>query len=140
MEVELWPDLDAYDLRVACGSQVWRVDVKDWHLPHKLAEHLAGRQSRQETVIVIPNTRRAHIKELKQRCSELPYRFMAARDLVREIESVAKGEGNELGLNAASSLRCFSRCATCPGRTGSAMRECLRGDVSGYGLGTRRYL
>lgn len=41
--VELWPAIDAYDLRVSfADGQVWAIDVKDWASPVALARHLAS--------------------------------------------------------------------------------------------------
>jgi hypothetical protein len=40
-EVELWPNFDAYDLRVVFpGGGAWAVDVKDWSSPVRLARRL----------------------------------------------------------------------------------------------------
>lgn len=38
--VELWPDFDAYDLRVEVGQEAWAVDIKDWKYAHLLAPRL----------------------------------------------------------------------------------------------------
>jgi hypothetical protein len=41
LEVERWPDIDAYDLRVTFrDGEAWAVDVKDWASPVALARHL----------------------------------------------------------------------------------------------------
>jgi len=40
-DVELWPNFDAYDLRIVFpGDDVWAVDVKDWSNPVRLARRL----------------------------------------------------------------------------------------------------
>lgn len=40
-EVELWPNFDAYDLRIVFpGGEAWAVDVKDWSNPVRLARRL----------------------------------------------------------------------------------------------------
>lgn len=38
LTVEMWPNFDAYDLRVAIGNEIWAVDVKDWANPFRLAQ------------------------------------------------------------------------------------------------------
>lgn len=41
IEVELWPDFDAYDLRLVFqDGEVWAVDVKDWGNPVALAREI----------------------------------------------------------------------------------------------------
>lgn len=37
LTVEMWPNYDAYDLRVQIHNEVWAVDVKDWVNPFLLA-------------------------------------------------------------------------------------------------------
>ncbi len=40
VQVDLWPQRDAYDLKVTLPSgAVWAVDVKDWASPYALAQH-----------------------------------------------------------------------------------------------------
>jgi rubrerythrin len=41
LKIALWPQFDAYDLRITIRpEQVWAVDVKDWVYPHLLAPRL----------------------------------------------------------------------------------------------------
>lgn len=41
LSVELWPNVDAYDLRLTFSDrQVWAVDVKDWASPYRLADQV----------------------------------------------------------------------------------------------------
>lgn len=37
LSVDMWPNYDAYDLRVQVGNEFWAVDVKDWSNPFRLA-------------------------------------------------------------------------------------------------------
>jgi hypothetical protein len=39
IEVEMWVNFDAYDLRITLGNEVWAIDVKDWANPFLLASH-----------------------------------------------------------------------------------------------------
>jgi hypothetical protein len=38
LAVEMWPNYDAYDLRIHINNAVWAVDVKDWSNPFRLAQ------------------------------------------------------------------------------------------------------
>lgn len=38
LSVDMWPNYDAYDLRVRVGDEFWAIDVKDWSNPFKLAQ------------------------------------------------------------------------------------------------------
>jgi hypothetical protein len=43
VDVSMWPDFDAYDLRVEFpDGSAWAVDVKDWASPVALARHLTS--------------------------------------------------------------------------------------------------
>lgn len=45
LRVELYPLLDAYDLRVCfADGEAWAIDVKDWANPYLLAKSLAGKE------------------------------------------------------------------------------------------------
>lgn len=42
-QIELWPNLDAYDIRVVFpDNKVWAVDVKDWTSPYRLAQKVGS--------------------------------------------------------------------------------------------------
>jgi len=40
IEVDLWPDYDAYDLHIVVGDQALAIDIKDWTYAHLLAAKL----------------------------------------------------------------------------------------------------
>ena len=43
LRVELWPNYDAYDLRIQfADGEVWAVDVKDWANPYLLAKRISA--------------------------------------------------------------------------------------------------
>lgn len=45
LRVELYPRLDAYDLRVVfANGEAWAIDVKDWANPYLLAKNLAAKE------------------------------------------------------------------------------------------------
>ena len=39
-EVELWPGIDKYDLRLTFRRSIWAVDVKDYKDPFSLGNHI----------------------------------------------------------------------------------------------------
>ena len=39
VDVSMWPNFDAYDLRANIGDEVWAIDVKDWANPFRLANN-----------------------------------------------------------------------------------------------------
>lgn len=71
--VELWPDLDRYDLDIRAGDVRWCVDVKDWRSPARLAADLSRNppalpSPHQNTRprIVVPHNKRNQIPTLRQ--------------------------------------------------------------------------
>ncbi|MET9146792.1 hypothetical protein [Streptomyces sp. NPDC004042] len=60
---ELWPDYDAYDLRITLpDGRVWAVDVKDWANPALLGRNamlLPGRPPYDRAFLVVPDHRTA---------------------------------------------------------------------------------
>lgn len=53
-QVELWPDRDAYDLRVTAGSMVITADVKEYNSVHRLVQRLREKPARAR--ILLPRT------------------------------------------------------------------------------------
>jgi len=68
-EVQLWPELDAYDLRVSRNGRDWFVDVKDWENPVALGQSLVP-LSGKELTIVVPDYRREQLDYLRGRGDE----------------------------------------------------------------------
>lgn len=65
IQVTLWPDLDAYDLRVETLDASYQVDVKDWTLPRYSINRLPPRSPDQPTMhIVVPDERADHLTTL----------------------------------------------------------------------------
>ena len=102
VEVELWPALDAYDLRITLpNGQVWAVDVKDWSSPVRLARRLGPlRESppwdrafvvpAREAVAAVPaylKTLRAH---LGGRLREWGLDVVSEHELVRQVRRAAE--------------------------------------------------
>ena len=90
LSVELWPSLDAYDLRIAFGNgRTWAVDVKDWTNPIRLARSV-GR------IPVTPTWDRGYFvfpRERVRRQPDYPRLFEANCDLLGGSPPVfARGE------------------------------------------------
>jgi hypothetical protein len=65
VEVTLWPELDAYDLRVDTPDESYQVDVKDWTLPRYSIRRLPPRPPDQPTMhVVVPDERADHLSTL----------------------------------------------------------------------------
>lgn len=90
VEVDLWPELDLYDLDVRYGDQRWRVDVKDHHSARSLAEHLRAREPRQPIYIVVPNDRKDQRQQLQRLCgTKGAYRFHTSSSFLRLVRKAA---------------------------------------------------
>lgn len=62
--VELWPELDAYDLLVTVGSTIThKIDVKEYRSPRRLVEHL--REARPAAEILLPDTHAHQLAALR---------------------------------------------------------------------------
>lgn len=57
VQVEIWPELDAYDLHVVAGTETFKVDVKEYRSASQLIEKLRARPPRSDVVIVLPKDR-----------------------------------------------------------------------------------
>jgi hypothetical protein len=71
VEVQLWPHTDAYDLlvQVKHRRKAWKVDVKDYTDPGRLAAELLRRDALRGTdmLIVVPDHRRQQVRLLNER-------------------------------------------------------------------------
>ena len=67
--VEMWPNFDAYDLRVTIGDEAWAIDVKDWVNPFRLAQNagpLRQNPSWQRAFYVFPDERQQQRKDYQR--------------------------------------------------------------------------
>jgi pPIWI_RE three-gene island domain Y/REase associating with pPIWI_RE len=96
VSVELWPEFDAYDLRVGFpDGEAWAVDVKDWASPVALARHL---DRVAELVPTSPPWQRAFFvfpqDRLRRRPDYVRAFVNASRALARSPKVAALGEGS----------------------------------------------
>ncbi|MFC0038381.1 hypothetical protein [Actinomadura rayongensis] len=66
-DVWLWPERDAYDLRVVAGGREFRVDLKEYRSPHRLVADLRAKPPRAR--VLLPRTHQHQVDVIK---SSLP--------------------------------------------------------------------
>lgn len=70
VQVELWPNYDAYDLKVVFpDGEVWAVDVKDWSNPYLLAKSITSFSEEpvwDKAYYVVPQYRKKHCSDYKK--------------------------------------------------------------------------
>jgi hypothetical protein len=99
-EINLWPGIDRYDLRLQFGDgSVWAVDIKDYRNPYDLALQLKpvfgeGDLRYDESFYVIPNhrllQRQDYIEILREEATELPKSTHLFSDIAFEERVVDK--------------------------------------------------
>ncbi len=99
--VELWPNVDAYDLRLTFPDrEVWAVDVKDWASPYSLAERVKPFRTNppwDHAFFVFPDrhkkARRNYLEAFRSRCIYLNERIEALfeSDLVAVVREKLRG-------------------------------------------------
>jgi hypothetical protein len=88
VEVTMWPELDAYDLRVDTPDESYQVDVKDWTLPRYSIRRLPPRSPDQPTMhVVVPDERADHLSTLKEADQPPGYHVETMKQFVDRIIS-----------------------------------------------------
>jgi hypothetical protein len=88
VEVTMWPELDAYDLRVDTPDASYQVDVKDWTLPRYGIRRLPPRSPDQPTMyIVVPDGRADHLTTLDEADQPPGYHVEAMTHFVNRVTS-----------------------------------------------------
>jgi transcriptional regulator with XRE-family HTH domain len=100
-KVELWPNVDAYDLRLTFpDNEIWAVDVKDWASPYSLAEKIKPFRTNppwDRAFFVFPDrhkkSRRNYLEAFQTRCIYLSERIEALfeSDLVAAARQKLRG-------------------------------------------------
>ncbi len=102
LSVEMWPNYDAYDLRVQGNHAVWAVDVKDWSNPFKLAQSVGPiRRIPQwdRAFYVFPDERKHkrpdYLRAFRNRWEKPPAtQAMMMSDFIHEVARSLLGENN----------------------------------------------
>lgn len=97
--VELWPDFDAYDLRIEIGAEAWAVDVKDWRYAHLLAGRLLPFRMDTErpwdkAFYVVPDARatdETYLTFLKTATAGQPFEVLTMTELRRAAAGRKRG-------------------------------------------------
>lgn len=61
--VELWPELDRYDLHVRAGDREFRVDLKEYRSPHRLIADIRSKPPRAR--VLLPKTHEHQLETLR---------------------------------------------------------------------------
>ncbi|MET9146278.1 hypothetical protein ACIGZH_32005 [Streptomyces sp. NPDC058319] len=61
--VELWPELDRYDLRVRAGEREFRIDLKEYSSPHRLIADLRAKAP--SARVLLPHTHEHQLETLR---------------------------------------------------------------------------
>ena len=99
ISAELWPDFDAYDLRIPLGDETWAVDLKDWTYAHLLAPKLMPfrtdtSDSWDRAFYVIPDARardESYLTFLKTATAGQPFGVVTVSELCRMIRERRQG-------------------------------------------------
>jgi REase associating with pPIWI_RE len=104
IEVQLWPQTDAYDLRILVAGTTWerRGDVKDYADPGRLAGALSSKRSLRDSrmVIIVPLHRARQVGLLNERLQEAfgqPRRrfAMTTTEFLRSVKRAAAKAGEQ---------------------------------------------
>jgi hypothetical protein len=90
--VELWPERDKYDLRVATDGHMWMVDVKDWSSAPALARHLSRIEPPEPLHIVVPAQKEFQIRVLRDRCRNANFVFCTDRQFADGVRARATSQ------------------------------------------------
>ncbi|MFE2040857.1 hypothetical protein ACFXAZ_07965 [Streptomyces sp. NPDC059477] len=63
--VELWPQLDSYDLHVQAGDKKCQIDVKEYRSPHRLIADLRAKAPSAHARILLPKTHEHQLETLR---------------------------------------------------------------------------
>lgn len=100
LTVDMWPNYDAYDLRVQVKGAFWAVDVKDWSNPFKLAQSVGPIRRIPDwdfAYYVFPDDRKHkrpdYLRAFLNRWGKPPAtKAMMMSNFVREVERALRGE------------------------------------------------
>lgn len=96
LHVELWPELDQYDLRITLPNQdVWAIDVKDWANPFLLGrrlEPIPPQPSWDQALIVVPDYRLQqrddYLRALRNTCPHRGLKIMCEHELLTILSTM----------------------------------------------------
>ncbi|MFD0692422.1 restriction endonuclease-related protein [Actinomadura fibrosa] len=87
-DVEMWPELDAYDLHVTIGGTEFRLDVKEYRSPHRLITDLRARPPRAQVAVLLPRT---HGHQAEAVATALPrIEVLTEQRLLRKVRRIKK--------------------------------------------------
>lgn len=85
--VDMWPHKDRYDLKIALGREIWRVDAKAWASPVGLGEALLEAEPPAlPLIIVIPDHQKSSREMLHHMIGGRGYTVLTAAGLKAQID------------------------------------------------------
>ncbi|MCW2934247.1 MAG: hypothetical protein JWM19_5209 [Actinomycetia bacterium] len=88
--VEMWPDLDSYDIRVEIGRRGWRIDAKAWASPVRLVDALRDKAPDGPLYIVLPDHQRAACHVLEEALRPRGFLVRTASQVKAEMSDAAR--------------------------------------------------
>lgn len=89
-DVEMWPDLDKYDVRVRVGEREWRIDAKAWASPARLVDALGGERPEGVLYIVLPDHQGSVCQALHDALKPQGFRVRTAAQVKVEMSDEAR--------------------------------------------------
>lgn len=91
-EVEMWPDLDSYDVRITAPCRQWRIDAKAWVSPVRLLDSLRERPVRERPLyIVLPEHQRPACRALDEALRPDGFIVRSAEQIKSEVSKAMRG-------------------------------------------------
>jgi len=89
-EVDMWPDLDKYDVRVRLGGREWRIDAKAWASPVRLIDALRDEAPQAGLYIVLPDHQRSVCQAIENVLKEQGFLVRTASQVKAQMAEEAR--------------------------------------------------
>jgi hypothetical protein len=89
-DVEMWPDLDSYDVRVKVGEREWRIDAKAWASPIRLVDALRAKAPEGTLHIVLPDHQGGVCQALEEALKPQAFLVRTASQVKAEMSDEAR--------------------------------------------------
>jgi hypothetical protein len=91
-EVNMWPDLDSYDVHIQAPARQWRIDAKAWASPAGLLDALRERPPRERPLhIVLPDHQRPACQALNEALRPHGFKVCTAAQVKSEVSKAMRG-------------------------------------------------
>jgi hypothetical protein len=89
-KVDMWPDLDKYDVRVRLCRREWRIDAKAWASPVRLIDALRDETPQAALYIVLPDHQGSVCQALEEALKQQGFRVRTASQVKAEMTKEAR--------------------------------------------------